>query len=200
MKADIIRASGIGYLLWYDTMFATWYLYQSKCWYRYFWYGTLCDIADTIHVPKRCFDTWSFCFDICLIPPHLHQQWFFFYWFLYSKTKKKWTKQRYLLICSKKVTENLSFNKRKVNQRKKKEPAKVSKRLHSSLSDIKSQNNFLKLSVFWCNKADLVEKLHQQPNSKTNAFSEKETTEKLVQAKTRSFFSVIYKNKRLANE
>ena len=33
-------------------------------------------LCDTIRVPKRCFDTWSFCFDICLIPPHLHQQWF----------------------------------------------------------------------------------------------------------------------------
>ena len=140
-------------------MFATWYPYQSKCWYPILWYGTLCDIADTIRVPKRYLDTWSFYFDICLIFQHSHPCRFFFCWFLFCKTKKKWTKQRYLLVCSKKVAENLSFNKRKVNQRKKKEPAKVSKRLHSSLSDIKSQNNFLKLSVFWCNRLGLVRKV-----------------------------------------
>jgi len=130
-----------------------------------------------------------------LIFPHSHQYDFCFVDICFLKQNKSEQKNDICYSVRNKFTENLLFNKRK-----KKEPAKVSKRLHSSLSDIKSQNNFLKLSVFWCNKADLVEKLHQQPNSKTNAFSEKETTEKLVQAKTRSFFSVIYKNKRLANE
>ena len=128
-KQVLIPILLIWHLVWY-----CWYDTRSKAmlWYLIFLFWYLFDISAL--APVR----------------------FFFCWFLFSKTKKKWTKQQYLLVCSKKVTENLSFNKRKVNQRKKKEPAKVSKRLHSSLSDIKSQNNLLKLS---CNKIALVRKV-----------------------------------------
>ena len=102
-KTFVSRASGFGYLLWYrckvcnsipvpkqvlipDTLI--WHLVWY-CWY---------DTRSKAMLWYLIFLFW-YLFDISALAPVR----FFFCWFLFFKTKKKWTKQRYLLFCSKKV-------------------------------------------------------------------------------------------------
>ena len=75
-KQVLIPILLIWHLVWY-----CWYDTRSKAmlWYLIFLFWYLFDISAL--APVR----------------------FFFCWFLFSTTKKKWTKQRYLLFCSKKV-------------------------------------------------------------------------------------------------
>ena len=139
------------------------------CWRKQYslfttWKKLLCDICYSLfkkscYVTKKKWTTNDICYSlfekICYV------------------TKKKWATTIFVLLFEKSCCYL-------TKEKKKKEPAKVSKRLCT-----------------WCNNADLVRKV---ASTKLRLLVKKNPQKNWLKQKQEVFFSFIYKKKRLAND